>query len=163
MTELFQDTNIWVLCSFILFCVIMWVFAKDKVLAMIDGRIEAIRKEIENVENLRIEAQELRAQYQRKQRDAAKEAEEIIATAKKHVASIRKDAEKELEEVMKRREQQLQDRIQRIQNKAMQDIRAHAAQLAVQATSEIITNKLDKKNNDKLVEQSIKNVAGQLS
>jgi F-type H+-transporting ATPase subunit b len=161
--ELFQDSSIWVLLSFIVFLGILWVFGRDKFLALLDGKIEEIKKEIETAESLRVESQELLAQYQRKQRDAAKEAEQILETAKKHAAEIKKEAEKELKESMKRREQQLEERIQRMQDSAMQDIRSHAADLALQATTEIITDKLDKKDNEKLVQQSIKNVAGQLN
>ena len=74
--EFFQDPASWILISFIIFCGIMWRFAKDKFLSMIDSRIETIKKEITTAENLRVEAQELLAQYQRKQRDVAQEAEQ---------------------------------------------------------------------------------------
>lgn len=160
--EIFQDTAIWVLLSFFVFCGIMWRFAKDKFIALLDSRIEAIRKEIDAAEVLRVESQELLAQYQRKQRDAAKEAEQIIETAKQHAKEAKKLAEKELEASMARREQQLQERLTRMQEKAIQDIQAHAARLAVEATKEIIIEKLDEKNNAKLVEQSIKSVSDQL-
>ena len=67
--EFFQDTHSWVLVSFILFVTVAFRFGKDKFLAILDGRIEAIRNDIKTAELLRIEAQELLAQYQRKQRD----------------------------------------------------------------------------------------------
>lgn len=161
--ELFQDTGIWVLLSFLVFCVIMWRFAKDKFVALLDQRIETIRKEIDAAEALRVEAQELLAQYQRKQRDAAKEAEHIVETARKHANEARAEAEKELEITMARREQQLRDRLARMQEKAVQDIQAYAAQIAVQATKEIIIEKMDDKNSNKLIDQSIKGISDNLA
>lgn len=161
--ELFQDTNIWVLISFIVFVIALLKLAKDKVAALLDKRIEEIRKEIDTAESLRIEAQELLAQYQRKQRDAAKEAEEIVANAKQHAAEIQKQAEKDLKEVAKRREQQLKERLERMEQSARQEIQAYAAELAVKATSEIIARQMDKKTNENLINQSIKDVAKQLA
>lgn len=163
MMELFADTGTWVLCSFIIFCFVLWKFGKDSILGLLDKRIEEIRKEIETAESLRVEAQELLAQYQRKQRDAAKEAEDIVANAKSHAAEIQKQAEKDLKETAKRREQQLADRLERMEKNAMSEIQAYAAELAVKATSEIISNQMDQKTNENLVEKSIQDVSKKLA
>ena len=63
---------------------------------------------------------------------------------------------------MKRREQQLEDRLRRAEETAVADIRAYAAELAVKATREIITDKMDDKTNARLVEDSVRRMAGQL-
>ena len=160
--EFLQDAQIWVLSSFLIFCFIIWKFAKDKVLGLLDKRIEDIRKEIETAESLRVEAQELLAQYQRKQRDAASEARVIIATAEKHAAQILADSETELAEIALRREQQLAARLKRMEQNAIQEIHAYAADLAIKATSEIITRQMDKKTNENLIQNSIKTIAGHL-
>lgn len=162
MASLLADTHIWVLISFVLFAAIAFRFGKDKVLAKLDARIDAIRDEIKTAENLRIEAQELLAQYQRKQRDAAHEAEQIVSSAKAAADMIRKDAEKDLQDMMTRKEAQLAERLKRMEESARAEIRAYAAELAVKATAEIITSKLDQAANDRLIDASIKSVAGQL-
>lgn len=160
--ELLQDAHTWVLFSFLVFVAIMWKYAKDQILAVLDRRIETIRKEIERAESLRVESQELLAQYQRKQRDASEEAAEIIAAAHTHAAEIKKQAEKDIRDIAKRREEQLQDRLERMEKKAIQEIRTYAAELAVRATSEIIARQMDQKTNENLVEQSIRSVAGHI-
>lgn len=162
MMALLQDTHIWVLISFLLFAAIALRFGKSKFLAMLDGKIEAIRDDIKTAESLRIEAQELLAQYQRKQRDAAKEAETIVSNARKAAEMIRKDAEQELQDVMARKEAQLGERLARMEETAKAEIQAYAAELAVKATQEIIASRLDQAANDRLVDQSIKAIAGQL-
>ncbi len=160
--ELLQDTGIWVLLSFLLFAFVLWKFARGAFLGMLDRRIESIRAEISEAETLRVEAQELLAQYQRRQRDAAKEAEEIVANARAHAAEIQKDADKELKAIAKRREQQLAERLKRMEEQTAQEIRAYAAELAVKATSEIIAKQMDKKTNENLVNASIKDIPKQL-
>ena len=161
--EFFQDTNNWVLISFVIFAFIFMKHGKGALLGKLDARIAEIRKEIETAESLRIEAQELLAQYQRKQRDAAKEAEAIVAHARDSAAQIRREAQAELKETMDRREAQLQDRLKRMEEKAINDIRAYAAELAVRATREIIVTEMDESTNAGMVDNSIKAVAGKLA
>jgi F-type H+-transporting ATPase subunit b len=162
MTELLNDTNIWVLISFTLFAVLIYRLGKDKVLGMLDGKIERIRDEIKTAESLRIEAQELLAQYQRKQRDAAQEAEQIVSAARAAADIIRKDAEAELNALIARKETQLAERLKRMEDSARAEMQAYAAELAVKATAEIISSRLDSAANDRLIVSSIKSVAGQL-
>jgi F-type H+-transporting ATPase subunit b len=161
--EFFQDTNNWVLISFVIFAFIFMKHGKGALLGKLDARIAEIRKEIETAESLRIEAQELLAQYQRKQRDAAREAEAIVAHARDSAAQIRREAQAELKETIDRREAQLQDRLKRMEEKAINDIRAYAAELAVRATREIIVTEMDENTNAGMVDNSIKAVAGKLA
>ncbi|MCL4677298.1 MAG: ATP synthase F0 subunit B [Alphaproteobacteria bacterium] len=163
MLELLQhDANIWMVFSFVLLVFLLWKYGRGVFLAMIDARIDQIRREIENAENLRIEAQELLAQYQRKQRDAEKEAARIIETAKKNAEQIKVKAEADLEEAMARREKQLAQRIQRMEQDAKQEISDYAARLALKAAQEIIEKKLEGASAyDALVENSIASVGKQ--
>lgn len=157
-----QEATNWVLISFVIFAIGFWKFGLKLLLGKLDSRIAEIRKEIETAESLRIEAQELLAQYQRKQRDAAREAETIIESAQKHAAEIQKQAESELNEMVARKESQLKDRLKRMEDVAIQDIKAYAAELSVKATAEIIAKQMDQATNDRLVDQSIKTIAAQL-
>ena len=156
--ELLQDTHVWFVISFLIFLGIAWKFGKDAVITLLDTRIEDIRKNIQDAENLRVEAQELLAQYQRKHKDSLKDAEAIVKNAEAQAADIRKKAEEELEESIARREKQLKDRLKRMEQAATEEIRKYAANLALNATAEIVAAQLDKKTNEKLVDASIKDI-----
>jgi len=162
MMELFQDTNVWVLISFILFATLIFRVGKSKFIGMLDGKIEHIRDEIKTAETLRIEAQELLAQYQRKQRDAAHEAEQIVASARTAAETIRKDAEADLDAMLARKEAQLADRLKRMEESTKAEIQSYAAELAVKATAEIISSRLDEAANDRLIDASIKSISANL-
>jgi F-type H+-transporting ATPase subunit b len=157
--EFLQSNYFWFNASFAVFLVIAYKFGKGAVISLLDGRIEGIRKEIESAESLRVEAQELLAQYQRKHKDAVKDAQAIVATAEKQAEEIRKKAEEDLNETVERREKQLQERLKRMEQAATEEIRQYAASLALDATAEIIAKELDKKTNEKLVDASIKGIA----
>lgn len=161
--DLLQNSGVWVLISFTIFSVFAFRAGKSVVLGKLDGRIEEIRREIESAESLRVEAQELLAQYQRRQRDTAREAETILANARAHADEIRKQAEKDMAEELQRRENQAADRLKRMEDAALAEIRGYAAELTVKATAELIASRMDEKSNARLIEQSIKTISGQIN
>ena len=161
--DILHDTNFWVAVSFVIFAGLVIKFGRGAINALLDRRIEEIRNEIKSAEALRVEAQELLAQYQRKHRDAMQESQKIIDRALKQADSIRTQAEAGLADSMAAREKQLQERLTRMEQSAINEIQKYAADLAIQATREIIASKLDKSANDRLVEQSIKDVGKRIS
>lgn len=155
--ELFQNTNFWMWVSFAIFAFVFWRYGKDAVLRALDNKIESIRKDLQTAETLRVESQELLAQYQRKQRDALKEAESIIRNAEKSAADYKKKAQAEMEEMIERRERQLQERLGRMKLEAKEEIQNYAAELAIDATRHIISENLDKETNQKLLKEATVN------
>ena len=162
MMQFLGEATNWVLISSVLFAIGFWKFGLKALMGKLDRRIEDIRKEISTAEALRVESQGLLAQYERRQRDAAQEADAILATAQKHAADIQKQAESDLNEMVARKEAQLKERLKRMEDVAMQDIKTYAAELSIKATAEIIAKQMDQATNDRLIDQSIKAIAGQL-
>jgi len=153
--EFFTDTGSWVLISFLIFAAIVFVKARARIVKSLDDKIEAIRLEIETAEKLRNEAQALLAEYEQRQQDAAIESERIVQTAKEHAEVISRDAEEHIRQTAERRERQLQERLARMEEEALQHIRVYAADLAIKATREIIAEKMDKDDSNRLIEESI--------
>lgn len=160
---LFHNTTVWVAISFVLLVALLVKTAGSKINAVLDDKIALIKAEIETAERLKAEAQALLADFQEKQRDAEKTAAEIIEAARKSAEGVHKMAEADLAESMERREAQLADRLKRIEEKAIADIQDHAADLAMQATREIVVKTLDEKTSGKLVDQAISSVAKYLN
>lgn len=157
MMEILSDSKIWLIFSFVIFAGVVWKFGKAKFLAMLDNRIQSIQEEIKVAGNLRLEAQEMLAQYQRKHRDAIKEAEKIIKKAEQQAEALRSAAEAELASSIDYKEKQLAERLERMKQNAKNEIREYAASLAIAATHEIIAGNL-KDNSSALIDQSIKNI-----
>lgn len=163
MNIFMEDPTIWVLISFVIFVVLAVVFGRTAVLKILDAKIMAIRTEIANAEALRNEANKLLLEYETKQKAAHSEAERMLTDAKQQAIDLHKRADEELTATMARREAMMKDRIQRMEEQAFADIRKYAADLAISATTEIISQKLDQASASKLADQSISKVSGNLN
>ncbi len=158
MEQMLQDSYVWFTFSFIIFAFIILKYGLPALITLLDARIAQIKADLQESENLRVEAQEMLAQYQRKHRDAVQEAEKILASARENANQLKKQTEAELNEIMQRREQQLTERLKRMEQNAINEIQAYAAELSINAAKQIIIEKLDKKTNAKLVDEAIGNL-----
>lgn len=157
-----HDTNAWMVVAFAIFLFIVVKAAAGALNSVVDVKIQGIKDDIENADRLHTEAQELLAQYQRKHANAVQEADEIIDNAEKYAAKIRKEAKKDLKERFLRREQQLAERLERMKEDALVEIQRYAAEVAIDATREIIVEKFDKKSDKALLDGSIETVSKQI-
>lgn len=162
MSEMIKEAEFWVAVSFLIFVAfVLWKGLKPT-LGALDARADKIKQELDDAQRLREDAQKLLAEYQRKERDAASEAEAMLAHAREEAGRLREKAAEDLKASMARREAQALDRIAQAEAQAKADVRAEAVNLAVAATRHLLAGKLDTKLADKLIDQSIKELPGKL-
>ncbi|MBF0095064.1 MAG: F0F1 ATP synthase subunit B [Alphaproteobacteria bacterium] len=151
----YAQPEFWVAVSFL----IVVGFAARKVITAVtsalDMRSEKIKTRLEEAQSLREDAQGLLAEYQRKQRDALKEAEAIVVHAREEAQRHKREAAAELEEAIKRREAQAMIRIAQAEAQAMADVRNLAIDIAVGAAYRLIEQNLTDQQADALVERAI--------
>ncbi|WP_339851700.1 F0F1 ATP synthase subunit B [uncultured Nisaea sp.] len=152
----------WVAVAFIIFVIAAIKPVVSKVGGMLDVKSAAIGAQLKEAEALREEAQAALANYQRLQRDALKEAEDIVAHAKEEAARIRKDAKQHLTETLKRREEQAAEKIARAEAQALQDVRNQAVELAMVATGNLLAEKMTAEVNDKIVKNAVADLPARL-
>jgi len=158
MAELFYDTNFWVLLSFLIFCVVAFKYGKNAVLDSLDSKINAIKMELDSAEKLRVDAQELLAEYERKHKDAISEAANIIAQAQQNADAIKEKAEADLAKTMQRREAQLQENLSRIEQNARQEIQAYTAKIAVNAARDVLSDNMNAKADKIILSNTLDNL-----
>lgn len=154
--------EVWLVLALVVLIAIAYRPAKRAILGALDGRAGRIRDELEEAQRLREEAQAALANFQRRQRDALGEAEEIIAHAKVEADRLRDHAAAELEETLKRREAMAMDRIAQAESAATAEVRGVAVDVAIAAAREVIGAQLDKSKADTLVDESIKDLPNRL-
>ncbi|NNE83239.1 MAG: F0F1 ATP synthase subunit B [Alphaproteobacteria bacterium] len=163
--SLFDPSNaeLWVLVSFILFFVVLFKPIRSTLTSKLDGRSEAIKSELDEAQRLREEAQHTLAEYQRKQRDALKEAEGIIAEARAEAERMEKAAAVRTDDLLRRREQQALDMIAAAEAQALADVRGLAADVAIEATQQLLTSAAAGDGGDALVDQAIQDLPSKLN
>lgn len=154
----FSDSASWYLLSFLIFLFAAWKMGKTAFTKMLDDRIEIIKKEIETAETLRVEAQELLAQYQRKYRGALKDADTIVENAKKSAEDIKEKILEDIDRQIQRSNEQHKERLELMKRDAINDIKKQAAVLAVEATRKMISEQMDPSTRDALISHSIENI-----
>ena len=141
---LLQDTAFWVFGAFLL---VMFIFARMGVHKTIgsglDKRTQEIADELDEARKMREEAQELLATFQRRQREADDEAAAIIDQARKDAERMAADARQKINEQTDRRIRAAEEKITRAEAQALSEVRAQAADLAVEAARTIIRERMD--------------------
>jgi F-type H+-transporting ATPase subunit b len=146
----------WVLVSFVLFIgLLVYVKIPGKVGTMLDERARRIAKELEEARNLRDEAQALLAEYDRKRRDAEKEAEAIIVQAREEAEAFAVETRHKLTETVERRGRLAEEKIAQAEAQAVKEVRAAAADLAIAAARQMIAEEMQGARAAKLVDASI--------
>ena len=145
----------WVGLAFVVFVAAVFKPVSRMMGAALDGRAEKIKQELEEAVRLREEAQTLLAGYERRQNEALKEAEDILAHAKEEAERQARQAGEALEELIRRREAQAMDRIARAEEEAAADVRNAAVELAIAATRKLISSELDEDHQQALVDEAI--------
>jgi len=128
----------------------------------LDARALKIKDRLAEAERLRDEAQTMLSAYQKKQREALKEAENIIAQAKAEAERLAKQAALDLDELVKRREQQALDRITQAEAEAMREVRNKAVEIAIAATGKLIAETLPAEKANELIDAAIKDLPNRL-
>ena len=153
---LLQDSSFWVLLAFIIVVGIFIRAGAHKAIASgLDKRAQKIADEINEARKMREEAQELLAQYQRRQREAEDEAAAIIEQAKKDAKRMAAEARDKISEQMTRRTKAMEDKIARAEAQAISEVRSQAADLAVAAAREIIRERMDSGAQSAIIDKAI--------
>ncbi len=157
-----ESAEFWVAVAFIAFVAGVFKPGRKAILGALDRRAMKIQSEIDEATRLREEAQAVLAAYQRKQREAAEETEEMLEYAKEEAELLRRRTLSELEEALGRRQQQALDHIAQAEAEAAQEVRNRAVDIAVAATMRILEENLDAKRGNDLIKAAIEELPKKL-
>ncbi len=157
-----ENPHTWVYLGFLIFAVLAGPKLWKALAQMLDRRSLKIKSDLDEAQKLKDEAQALLAEYQRKQRDAMREAEEIISNAKGLAQRQIKDAGKKLEENLARREKASLEKIAQAEAQALAEVRREAVDVAAAAAARIIQGQIDGVRGGALIDQAIAEVEKKL-
>lgn len=155
MTHLLADAEFWVLLAVVIFAVAVWKPARRAVVGGLDARAARIGAELDEARSLREEAERLLADYQRREREAASEAAAIVAQAREEAERIAGQSARDLEQALARRTRLAEERIAQAEQKALDEIRAVAIDVAIDAAREVIAAQIDERQGAALIDAAI--------
>ena len=161
--SMLTDPGFWVALSTATFFLLVWRYGGFKALTgALDSKIEQITKDLDEAARLRDEAEKLLATYQKQQRETEKLAADMIAAAEQEAKDLLAKAEADAEAMIERRRKLAAERIVQAEAAAVKEVRAVAANAAVEAATSVLAKSLDGKSGSGLVDQAIDDIENRL-
>lgn len=162
--EFIAEPEFWVGVSFFIFLgVAVYFGVHKKIASALDARAALISKELEEARRLREEAEKVLADYRRKEGEAEKEAENIVALAAKEAEIFAAETRKSVKESFDRRMKLAEEKIARAEADAIREVRSVAVDAAVAAAQTLIAENLTPDRAEKLVSESIDSLKSKLN
>ena len=161
--ELFQEAEFWVGVAFLIFVALMvWLKVPGVLVKVLDARADKIRAELAEAERLRKEAEELLASIRARRESAEKQAADLIASAEVEARQLEAEAHARLEEQIRRRGEIAKAKIAQAETQATAEVKAAAAELAIEAAGAVLAKRAQAMKSDPLVDQAIGDLSAKL-
>lgn len=146
--------------GFLLVVIVFWKFLWGPIQGIIDARREEVEDTYSAAEGSRKAAEELKAQYEQHLAEIDAEMRAKITEAAKEGQALREEivaeSRKQAEGILAR----AQDEIGREKDKAVLEIRTRVADLAINAASKLIDERMDAAKDRQLVDKFIDDLEG---
>ena len=151
---------IWTILTFLVLLALLAKFAWTPLLQALETRQNAIRKSLDDAQQAKQELERLNAEAAQIVNRGRVEAEAIIAQSRSDGDRLREEirarARTEADNIVKNAERQIQLETSR----ALEQIRKEAVDLSVMIASKIIQRNLTKEDNERLIDEALKQVEG---
>jgi F-type H+-transporting ATPase subunit b len=150
------EAEFWVAVALVIFFVSLGYFGVHrKLLGAIDGRRTEIRMKMDEASQLKAEAHALLADALRKRGELQKELQAIMDTARAEAGHLVAEAKRATEEFVRRRKRLAAIRIAQAESRALVEVRGAAAEFAVAAAEQMLTDWVRVQGGDQLLAREI--------
>jgi F-type H+-transporting ATPase subunit b len=146
---------IWTLICFGITFYVLKRYAFGPIQKAIDQRRDRIREALAEADNAREEARKLLEEHKQLRAQARGEAEEVLAEARRIADSMRQRAREEAEQDRQRRLEDTRRQIDAETVRALEQIRAEVAELALVAAEKVTRKSLDDADHRRLIDEAI--------
>ena len=149
---------IWTILTFLVLLTLLAKFAWGPLLKALESRQETIRKSLDDAQKAKTELERIQQESAQIVRQARVEADAILTQSRSDGTALREEIRAKAREdaagIIKNAERQIQLETTR----AIQQIRHEAIDLSVEIASKIIQRNLSKEDNEKLIEEALRQV-----
>ena len=151
---------IWTILTFLVLVALLAKFAWRPLLQALESRQDSIRKSLDDAQKAKQDLERLHAESAEIIRQSRVEADAIVTRSRGDAERLREEmkqkARAEADAIVKNAERQIQLETGR----AVQQIRREAVDLSVMIASKLIQRNLTKEDNERLIEDALKQVEG---
>ena len=164
MMHLLADVHTWEYVGlFLMIGILIWFGAPKVIGGMLDQRAAAIAAELDEAKRLSAEAALLLAEYKKKAATAEAEAAAIVQEARAEAERFAVESRAALAAQIERRAQAAQDKIAQAEAAAVAEIRALAADAAVDGAQKLIAARMDAGRAATLIKSGIADLGEKLN
>ena len=159
-----MDATFWAMIALFIFIgVVIYMKVPGMIAKALDERAAKIRNDLDEARRLREEAQQLLGEFQKKRKEAEKEAADMVAAAKRESDLIIEEAHKKTEEYVARRAALAEQKIGQAERDAVNEVRSIAVDVATEAARKLLAGKLDENTSAELFRDSLTAVQTKLN
>jgi F-type H+-transporting ATPase subunit b len=157
-----ETAEFWVAVGFVILVAGIWRPVARQMTNALDARGERIRASLDEARSLAEEAQHLLAEHQRRQRDAGREVERLVAHAREEAERNVAESRTRIEAALRRRVQLAREKIAIAEADAVREVREVAVEIAVATTRALIARHLDAAASRRLIDGAIEELPARL-
>ena len=152
---MFSDPQFWVFIAFIIFIGVMIKPVRKILLINLGDKIQEIKDSIYQAEKIKKDAQLTLSEIKKRQNEVKGEINLIEQEAKEKITMIEKNAHTKLIDQINKRNALASVKIDQMTRDANTEIQKHITQIAISATVNILVKKLNDKEKQNLINQSV--------
>ena len=127
----------------------------QKINSSLISQINAIKKELDEAEKLKVQAKNLLSDCESKIDKSTKETKEIINLAIKYSEKAILDKTEKFHQIIEDRKKGLEQKITQMKNEALNDIKIISIKISMETVEHLIKNSIDKNKLEKIYMESI--------
>ncbi len=158
-----NNTEIVVGIGFLIFVAILVYYRVPQMLGRkLDERAVRIKAELDEARALRDEAQSLLASYERRQKEVAEQANDIVTAARAEAERAAETGKEDIRKSVARRLQTATEQIAAAEQAAVRQIKDTAVNVAIAAAGDVLRERMKAADANKLIDASIAEVGEKL-
>ena len=159
---MFSDPQFWVFIAFIIFIGLMIKPVRKMLSINLGDKIQEIKDSIDQAEKIKNDAQLALSEIKKRQNEVKKEIDLIEHEAKEKITIVEKNAHTKLVDQINKRNALASVKIDQMTRDANTEIQKHITQIAISATVNILEKKLNDKEKQNLINQSVNELGSAL-
>ena len=152
---MFSDPQFWVAVSFILFIAAIFNPVRKILTSSLDAQIKDIKNKLDEVENLKNEAQRALDELKDRETKVEKEIQNLNLESEKRIAELKDISTSKLTDQIEKRKILAENKIEQLVRDTNNSIKNYISSVAIEATKDVLLQNLSKDKKSALIEESI--------